>query len=143
MSDGEARRRLAEARVGRLATADPGGVPHVVPFVFVLDGSTIYWAVDRKPKRSSHLKRLSNIEANPNVEMVVDGYDEDWTRLWWVRAGGAARVVSDAEEGARAVRLLAAKYPQHAAEPPPGPVVAIDLARVRGWSTSAGQPEAG
>src|SRR5439155_3699218 len=88
VDSGQARKRLGEARVARLATADAGGVPHVVPFVFVLDGETIYWAVDEKPKRTRDLKRLANIRANPNVDVVVDHYDEDWRTLWWVRASG-------------------------------------------------------
>jgi len=129
----EARKRLQEARVGRLATADASGVPHVVPFTFVVDGDTIYWAVDEKPKRSRDLKRLANIRANPNVEAVVDRYDEDWRDLWWVRASGPARVVDDGEEARRAVGLLAEKYPQYRASPPLAPAVAIEIAHLRWW----------
>ena len=108
----EATRRLEEARVGRLATADAGGVPHVVPFVFVLDGNTLYWAVDEKPKRSRQIKRLANIRANPNVEAVIDRYGEQWDKLWWVRAAGPAQIVETQEELDRALGLLAAKYRQ-------------------------------
>jgi PPOX class probable F420-dependent enzyme len=134
MEETEALRRLAGARVGRLATADPEGVPHVVPFVFALAGRTLYWAVDRKPKRSPRLRRLDNIRANPRVEVVVDHYDEDWTGLWWVRASGAARFVDGGEERSRALRSLVEKYPQYGRDPPEGPVVAIDLDRCSGWS---------
>lgn len=133
MPEEEALRRLAEARVGRLATADAAGTPHVVPFVFVVKGATLYWAVDGKPKRSPRLKRLANIEANPNVEVVVDRYDEDWSRLWWVRASGVARVLPEGDERELALRLLASKYPQYMAEAPTGPVVAVTLTRVTGW----------
>ena len=129
----EALRLLADARVGRLATTDAAGVPHVIPFVFVLDGRTLYWAVDGKPKRSLRLKRLANIEANPGVELVVDHYEEDWSRVWWVRAHGAARILPRGEESDRAMRLLASKYPQNVTEPPSGPAVAIELSRVSGW----------
>lgn len=129
----EALRLLADARVGRLATTDAAGVPHVIPFVFVLDGRTLYWAVDGKPKRSPRLKRLANIEANPNVELVVDHYEEDWSRVWWVRAHGAARILPPGEASDRAMRLLASKYPQNVADPPSGPAVAIELSRVSGW----------
>jgi PPOX class probable F420-dependent enzyme len=132
MDEPAALARLASARVGRLATADAGGVPHVVPFVFAVDGRTVYWAVDRKPKRSPRLKRLDNIRANPVVEMVVDHYDEDWGSLWWVRARGRARIV-EGEDRSRALSLLAQKYAQYADDPPEGPVVAIDLTRVSGW----------
>ena len=130
-------RLVAEARVGRLATADAEGVPHVIPFVFALAGRTLYWAVDQKPKRSRELKRLANIEANPNVDVVVDHYEEDWTRVWWVRAHGTARILPAGDESALATRLLGEKYPQHAADPPGGPAVAIDIARISGWE--AGQ----
>jgi len=98
----EAIARLRSARVGRLATITPEARPHVVPFVFALverDRDVIaYWVVDRKPKRSQRLQRLRNLDGNPAAEFVVDGYDEDWRALWWVRASGAGRVVDDASE---------------------------------------------
>jgi PPOX class probable F420-dependent enzyme len=133
-------RRLAEARVGRLATADATGIPHVVPFVFALDGSTVYWAVDRKPKRSRSLKRLQNIRANPNVELVVDGYSEEWSDLWWIRAAGTARIVEERSEFDRAIGLLQAKYSQYRDGPPPGPVVAIDILRWSAWESRGHDP---
>jgi PPOX class probable F420-dependent enzyme len=134
MERGEALRRLAAARVGRLATADASGRPHVVPLVFAVDGDdTILWAVDHKPKRSRELRRLANIAANPLVELVVDGYDEDWTALWWVRAAGTARVV-DGTQAERAKDVLAAKYPQYRDRPPAGPFVAIAIERLTGWT---------
>ena len=137
----EARRRLGQARVGRLATADAGGLPHVVPFVFVLDGSTVYWAVDDKPKRTREIKRLANIRANPNVELVVDRYQEGWNGLWWVRAAGPARIVEGEAEAARALELLSAKYRQYRKRPPRGPVVAIEVARLTWWDGGAAEPE--
>jgi PPOX class probable F420-dependent enzyme len=133
----EARERLAAARVGRLATVSADGAPHVVPFVFVVDvdrdGDTLYWAVDRKPKRSARLRRLDNIRADPRVQVVIDEYDEDWSRLWWVRASGTAEVLAPGPRAERAVALLASKYPQYAAEPPDGPVVGIRITTVAGW----------
>ncbi len=136
MEEAEALRRLGQARVGRLATVDRQGVPHVVPFTFALDGRTLYWAVDRKPKRSTRLKRLDNIDANPNVALVVDHYEEDWDALWWVRAAGTARIlVEGAGERDRALALLGEKYGQYRTSPPEGPVVAVDLVRVSGWQS--------
>jgi PPOX class probable F420-dependent enzyme len=129
----EALRRLGEARVGRHATADSGATPHVVPFVFALDGETLYWAVDQKPKRSKDLKRLANIRQNPRVEVVVDSYDEDWAKLWWVRASGRARILDPGDERERALSLLSERYDQYLTAPPDGPVLAIDLDRVSGW----------
>jgi PPOX class probable F420-dependent enzyme len=140
MDEPAALARLEAARVGRLATADATGVPHVVPFVFVLHGRTVYWAVDSKPKRSPNLKRLENIRVNPNVEMVVDAYDEDWGSLWWVRASGTATIVEDGGLRARALSLLAEKYTQYADHPPAGPVVAIDVGRVSWWEAQPPRP---
>ena len=141
LTSAEARQRFAEARVARLATADPEGCrPHVVPVVFALTGDTVVFAVDHKPKRSTRLKRLANITANPSVCLLVDGYDEDWDRLWWARADGEARVLppADLDEAAAAyVGLLAAKYEaQYAGRPPAGPVVEISVTRWTGWRAS-------
>lgn len=130
----EARELFASARVARLATVEVSGRPHLVPLVFALSGDTFYSAVDRKPKRSTALRRLANVAADPRVSLLVDHYDEDWSRLWWVRADGTARVLAaDEPEGATALDLLAARYPQYRAEPPPGPVLAVDVARWTGW----------
>ena len=83
MTPGEARRRFASARVARLATADSGGRPHVVPIVFAVEGDIIYSAVDHKPKRTTALRRLANMAENPSVSLLVDYYDDDdWNRLW-------------------------------------------------------------
>jgi PPOX class probable F420-dependent enzyme len=134
----EALERLRSARVGRLATVTPEDRPHVVPFVFAVVERDLdvlaYWVVDRKPKRTERLQRLRNLERNPGAELVVDGYDEDWRALWWVRASGTGRVVEDAsDERGAALSALAAKYPQYASDPPSGPVVAIDIERISGW----------
>ena len=80
--------RLLAARVARLATIDPDGRPHVVPIVFALEGETLYSAVDRKPKRSQTLRRIENARARPDVTVLVDHYEDDWARLWWIRLRG-------------------------------------------------------
>ncbi len=136
MNEAEARRRFADARVGRLATVRPDGRPHVVPFVFAVDGDTCYWAIDAKPKSTPRIARLTNIEANSAAEAVVDSYDVDWRNLWWVRATGRARIVADGDEAARALDLLAAKYPGYASARPAGPVVAIDIGRWTWWDAT-------
>lgn len=89
----------------------------------------LYTAVDEKPKRTRALQRLRNIEANPHVEVLVDHWDEDWSRLWWVRLRGTARVVDDAHAG----ELLAAKYAQYRERPPGGPVIAIEIEERIEW----------
>jgi PPOX class probable F420-dependent enzyme len=138
MDEREAWDRLRAARVGRLATAGPDGIPHVVPFVFAVEDRTVYWAVDAKPKRSRELKRLANIRANPNVEILVDAYEEDWRQLWWVRAKGAARILDAGDESDRALQLLTRKYDQYGTDPPPGPMVAIEVAAVVSWEAREG-----
>jgi PPOX class probable F420-dependent enzyme len=126
--------RLAAARVARLATVDPDGRPHLVPIVFALDGDTLYSAVDRKPKRSTTLRRIENARARPDVTVLVDHYEDDWSRLWWIRLRGRARVLDDGDERERALELLAAKYPQYRDERPDGAVLAVDVVEMRGWS---------
>jgi len=128
-----ARRRLADARVGRLATVTPQGRAHLVPCCFVLHGDRIYSAVDAKPKRTTALRRLANVCANPAVSLLVDHYDDaDWGALWWVRADGSGRVLAlDDEEALRAVALLARRYPQQRVT---GAVLAVDVQRWSGWA---------
>jgi PPOX class probable F420-dependent enzyme len=137
MTRNEALQKLREARVGRLATVRPDGTPHVIPFVFALvedgDELRVYWAVDHKPKKRADIQRLDNIRANPHVEFVVDGYDEDWRRLWWVRASGDARVVEMRDEQMSASNALASKYQQYA-ERRTGPFVAIVVDRITAWT---------
>jgi PPOX class probable F420-dependent enzyme len=127
--------RLTAARVARLATTDPDGRPHLVPIVFALDGGTLYSAVDRKPKRSSTLRRIENARARPDVTILVDHYEEDWDHIWWIRLRGRARVLDDGEERDRALALLREKYPQYRTEPPDGPVLAVDVTDLREWTS--------
>jgi PPOX class probable F420-dependent enzyme len=130
----EARRRFASARVARLATVGADGAPHLVPIVFALDGDTIYSAVDAKPKRTTKLRRLDNVRAQPRVSLLADHYEDDWTALWWVRADGRGCVVeSGAPEADRAVALLTARYEQYLAMAPAGPVLAVEVERWTGW----------
>lgn len=132
----EARRRFAAARVARLASADPDGRPHLVPVTFVADGDQLVHVVDEKPKRSRDLRRVRNLRVNPRASMLADHYDDDWSRLWWVRADGEASVSDDGERIARAVDLLAAKYPQYREQRVFGPLVVLTVHRWSGWAAS-------
>jgi PPOX class probable F420-dependent enzyme len=129
----EMRQRVEEARIARLATLTPEGRPHLVPICFALDGDLLYTAVDEKPKRSRRLQRLANVRAHREVTVLVDHYDEDWSRLWWVRLKGAARVVEAGDELETALRLLVGKYEQYRREPPGGPAIVIEIRDWRGW----------
>lgn len=115
---GAIRKKLRQARVARLATLNAKGGPHLVPVCFVYDGKAFYTAIDRKPKRVSpdRLVRMQNIRATSRVALLIDEYDEDWTRLWYVLIRGNAELIPNSahQERAAAIRKLKAKYPQYA-----------------------------
>ena len=128
--------RLMGARVARLATTDGSGRPHIVPIVFALLIGRVVSSVDHKPKRTTRLKRLENVRANPAVSVLADHYDDDdWASLWWVRVDGTARIVHDGNEFDEAVGALAAKYSQYRDRPPTGPAIVTDIERITGWSS--------
>lgn len=101
-----------------------------MPICFALDGDTLLTAVDEKPKQTRRLARLADIERDPRVEVLIDHYDDDWTRLWWVRLRGRARVV---EGDDRALELLTAKYPEYFESPPHGPFIVVDIDERTEW----------
>jgi PPOX class probable F420-dependent enzyme len=139
MTASDVRERFATARVARLATVGEDGRPHLVPIVYALDAERIYHAVDHKPKRTTALRRLDNIAANPRVALLADEYDDDeWARLWWARADGVARVLDPGCDEARAaIELLCERYRQYREAPPCGPVIAIEVERWTGWWAAA------
>jgi len=134
MDEARCRARLSAARVGRLATVRPDGHPHVVVCCFALHGDRLWTAVDAKPKATARLQRLANVRAHPWASLLVDHYEEDWDALWWVRADGPAAVLVEGVEHEAALAALVAKYPQYAAAPPRGAVIAVAVERWRGWS---------
>jgi PPOX class probable F420-dependent enzyme len=125
---------VARARVARLATIDPDGAPNLVPCVFALDGDTLHMVVDQKPKRTTALARLRNLERDPRATVLVDRYDESWQRLWWVRMRGRARVVREGPGLERALALVREKYEQYAETPIEEIAILIDVDDWRGWS---------
>ncbi len=136
------RSRVAAQRVARLATVDPDGRPHLVPITFALVGDTLYTAVDAKPKRSRTLRRIENARERPDVAVLVDHYEDDWTRLWWARLRGRARVLDGGEEAERALAALTAEYEQYQEAAPGLPVLAVDVDEWRGWSAADDSVEA-
>jgi coenzyme F420-0:L-glutamate ligase/coenzyme F420-1:gamma-L-glutamate ligase len=113
-------RFVSTRRVGHLATADAGGRPSVVPFCYaVIEHSgapALVTPLDEKPKSTpvDKLKRVRNIRANPHVSIVVDDYDEDWSRLGFVQLSGTAEIVEPGSDGfACAISALREKYPQY------------------------------
>jgi PPOX class probable F420-dependent enzyme len=121
--------------VGHLATADANRAPHVVPVCFAATGAAVYITIDQKPKSSPRaLKRLRNILENPVAALVVDRYDEDWTRLGWVMLRGAAEVLTEGVEHDRAQEMLVARYPQYRRmQLADLPVIVIRIGRVNSW----------
>jgi len=132
----DACQRLTRSRVARLATVTDDGAPHAVPICFVVDGDTVYSAVDDKPKTSTALKRLANVAANARASVLADRYDEDWSQLWWVRADGRARIVDAGSERERAIDQLRAKYPQYATHRLTDALLAVDVSSWTGWAAS-------
>jgi PPOX class probable F420-dependent enzyme len=136
----EQRRFLEAARVARLATADRAGRPHVVPVCYALIGDAVYFTIDEKPKKKpgAALKRLANLRENPFAALVVDRYDEDWSRLAWVMLQGRAAILQSGPEHDSAQAALRARYPQLAAMRIAHlPVVAIRIDRAASWGRLA------
>ena len=133
-------RFLAEARVGRLATADSAGRPHVIPVCFVYDSQVIYIVLDRKPKsvQLTRLRRVRNILDNPQAALVVDHWDEDWNALRYVLVSCSAVLLDGpGEEEARAVSMLRDKYRQYREMDLDGnPVIKLTPLRFTAWSFS-------
>jgi PPOX class probable F420-dependent enzyme len=136
MDTQEMRRRIGGARVARLATVGRDGRPHIVPITFATNEEALYFAVDRKPKRTTDLQRVRNIDANPEVSVLVDHYEDDWNKLWWVRIDGHAHPFREGDEFDKAIALLTERYPQYRTAPPGGPVVKMTIERMSGWSAS-------
>ena len=136
------RRFLAGRKAGHLATADRAGAPHVVPVCFVVADAALYITIDEKPKRAgAPLKRLRNIAENPAVAVVVDRYDDDWTRLGWVMLRGRAEILEGGDEHARAQALLRARYRQlNDMKIASLAVIAVRLERVTSWGNLAAEP---
>lgn len=132
--------RIKARRVAHLATADAQGAPHLVPICFVFDGDHFYSALDQKPKRIpvTGLKRVKNILSNPEVALVVDQYEEDWGRLWYVLVRGKALLIQSGEEHRRAIGLLREKYPQYRdMQPEKNPIIKITPTRITSWGKAA------
>ena len=136
VGDFDPRVRFTHSPIARLATVTPDGIPHLVPVVFAVgdDGNdVVYTAVDAKPKTTQRLRRLANIESNPQASLLVDHYADDWTQLWWVRVDGVAAIHHDGEAMRTGYRLLRAKYPQYQSVPLNGPVITVTVGRWSSW----------
>lgn len=137
---------LHQSRVGRLATASAVGEPHVVPVCFIFDGKHVYSAIDSKPKRvaAARLRRLQNLRENPRASLVVDSYDEDWSRLRFVLVMGRAEILETGQDRERALDMLREKYPQYQAmrDFGLGPVIRLTPERIVSWRGGPPAPHA-
>jgi PPOX class probable F420-dependent enzyme len=131
--DFDPKESFARAPVARLATVGADGTPHLVPVVFVLRDEVVYTSVDAKPKTTQRLRRLANIERNPQVSLLVDHYAEDWSQLWWVRIDGIAAIHHDGAAMRSGLDLLRSKYAQYQTVPLIGPVIAVAVQRWSSW----------
>lgn len=130
------RRLIAAARHGVLATNGETH-PHQVPIVYAIEGDTLVTAVDHKPKSTTGLARVANLTRNPRCSVLVEHYDDDWDRLWWVRIDGNGAVDGSPTAVAAAGRLLARRYSQYQRQPPQGPVITVSIERLVGWAAVA------
>lgn len=136
MEHAEALALLEESRVGRLATIRPDGSPHIVPVTFALVDETVVTMVDHKPKTTTRLQRLANLEVEPRVALLVDEWSEDWRHLRWARFDGRAEVHEQGNLWESARDALVAKYDQYRDQPPSGPAIVITIDGVTGWASS-------
>jgi PPOX class probable F420-dependent enzyme len=127
------RERLEQSRFAVLGTTSADGSPHLVPVVFAIDGNRLVSAIDHKPKTTTLLRRLANIERNPTVTVLVDHRDDDWSTLWWVRVDGQATVVSSGSTYESGLDLLVARYEPYVDRRPTGPLINIIIERISGW----------
>ena len=142
MLTSEQRHFLDSRPVGHLATVDKASMPHVVPVCFALANESVYITIDQKPKRTNRpLQRVKNIQANSSVALVVDKYDDDWTRLGWVMLRGCAEIIESGAEHDSAQRLLRERYPQlRAMRIESLSVIAIRVEKVSAWGNLQPSP---
>jgi len=136
MQRAEALTLLGESRVGRLATIHPDGSPHIVPITFAVVDPAVVTMVDQKPKTTTRLQRLANIEADPRVTLLVDEWSEDWSRLRWARFDGTAEIHHAGGLWELARDALVARYEQYRDQPPNGPAIVITIEDVTGWAST-------
>lgn len=130
------RARVAAARVARLATVRADGTPHIVAVTFALDEDIVVSAVDHKPKRTQELQRLRNLEERPTASLLVDHYEDDWSKLWWVRLDLDVEIVRDGPRRAGLLEPLIRKYADYRVTAPQGPVLVMAVRSTTSWSAS-------
>ena len=115
-------------------TGNKSGQPRTVPVMQIEDGGKRYviGSMGGAPEDPAWIK---NIQKTPQVALLVDHYNEDWTRLWYVLVRGEAELVSAPAERKRAIQCLRAKYPQYSPEmlEDDAPLLRITPQRITAW----------
>jgi PPOX class probable F420-dependent enzyme len=126
---GWAAEMLTAERVARLALLDEEDLPRVLPVTFAVWEGAVWSAIDRKPKRTAEPARVRRLRRRPEAALLVDRYDDDWSRLAWVELRGSVSI----EPAGPALEALAERYEQYRAEPPPGPLLRLEVERAAWW----------
>jgi PPOX class probable F420-dependent enzyme len=126
--------RVGQERRGFLTTVSREGQPHIVPVTFALVQKAVAIGIDEKPKATNKLRRVRNILECPRVALLWDRYDEDWSKLWWVRADGTASVTESGPLWQDAWAALNAKYEQYEGREHQGAVILVTVDKWSGWS---------
>jgi PPOX class probable F420-dependent enzyme len=130
--------------VARLATVGRAGRPHLIPLVFARVRGVLWSPIDATPKAAGELARVAHLRANPAASLLLDAYDEDWTRLWWLRVDASGQVVERAAgnpEVEAALAALRAKYPQYQRVPvlrDPPTLLALHPLGISSWCAGEG-----
>lgn len=133
-----ARELVARARVARLAYLDGDDRPRVLPVTFAVDDGAVWIAIDdEKPKRRPEPARVEYLRRRPEAALVMDEYDDDWSKLAWVQLLGRVEVIA-VEEAPAAMEALATRYSQYAAHRPPGPLLRLGVKRALCWRAAGG-----
>lgn len=133
---------LERARVARLGLLDERDEPRVLPVTFAVHEGAIWSAIDHKPKRAGEPARVRRLRRRPEAALLVDEYDEDWTRLAWVELRGCVTVI-EADQGAAALDALVARYAPYRERRPAGPLMRLDVERFACWRASDGPVSTG
>jgi len=123
-------------RVARLVTVDEAGRPRVVPICFVCADGCVYSVLDAKPKRVPvrDLRRVRNLLAHPDVQVLIDRWDEDWTKLAYVQLRAVASLLEEGPEHEKALAMLRERYPQYVAMGIEGaPVIRVEVQSYVAW----------
>ena len=134
---GWARELVARARVARLGYLDGEDRPRVLPVTFAVADGLVWTAIDDKPKRRPEPARVAYLRRRPEASLLMDEYDDDWTRLAWVQLLGRVDIVP-IDAAPEAVEALAVKYSQYASSTPPGPLLRLEVERVLHWRAAGG-----